>query len=1050
MNFETWSSSCPCCSCRPLDPSGINVVFTRMFQLFFAAASFPVSLYFFHILPVSWVRRPRSSNIEPSCLIVNTMKKKPPEPPVYISDKLMRPGISRVFHRQRLFSKLDDLSDTPALWICGPAGTGKTTLINSYLESVNCPCFWYNVDESDHDIATLFYYLARALPGANETPDTLPLLTAEETHRLVREYLKEDLPESVLDDLHRKTDGWISGLLLMVKRGVMETDNSRLKRLKTPEAVFDYLGHMVFKTIRESHRNTLMRLSFLSAIPAEAAKTLADQSAPALLERLVKENAFTNRDTAEPPHFRFHPLFQEFLQNRAREALPPEALKQLMFASSGVMMEYGYPESAMPLYFQSGYLEDAAGQILKLAPDLIRQGRCASIGNWIDQLPPDSITNQPWLLFWKGVCSLQSAPVHAGPLFDTALSQFEKRKDPAGCFMALSGALDALTFQFDRFHGMDRYLDRYGRFQALFGDPAEPEIQIRLTSAMLNALVLRRPDSAEIETWRRNGMDILHQVKDVNLTVNIFMPLIILAIMKGDLPRAGHLLDMFSKVSHKKSTPLAYLILQDLKTFFSWSVGEFKTGFCAAEKGMAVEKETGIQLIFLGLRVHGAACAMGMSQYTVAEKLLDEIAPRLDREGIWMQGLYHLIRSWLVFLKGDAPAQRFHAMQCMEKEKSAGNPAVIAESHLGVGVMLMQHRRFDMARHHLDRSLELADHFDSRQDRFMALLFRSALGFEQQKDDAALQDLTAALELGRRQRYVYGFLWHPRQMARLCAEALKRNIETEYVRSLIRHHDLRLDIPPLDIRSWPWSVEILSLGRFSVRVNTVPVSFPRKAQKRPLSLIKYLLCSGGLDVPEHHIQDAMWPDSDGDRAHNAYTTTLHRIRKILGSRDCLLQQDGTLSFNPHRVRTDVQAFNVFYDTCTRPDKTAAAMSSQDIDARLHRLMELYGGALLPGEEHAWILPVREQLRSRFLEVLQTLGEQLEQQNKWAQAATWYQKGVDREPVLTSLHYRLIRALIRAGHPDRALRCYRAYQALSRAMPALPFSERIRNLAAGLC
>ncbi|MDF1615501.1 BTAD domain-containing putative transcriptional regulator [Desulfurivibrio dismutans] len=50
----------------------------------------------------------------------------------------------------------------PITWVTGPAGCGKTTLVNSYLERCDHFQLWYRLDDNDNDIATLFYYLRLA------------------------------------------------------------------------------------------------------------------------------------------------------------------------------------------------------------------------------------------------------------------------------------------------------------------------------------------------------------------------------------------------------------------------------------------------------------------------------------------------------------------------------------------------------------------------------------------------------------------------------------------------------------------------------------------------------------------------------------------------------------------------------------------------------------------------------------------------------------------------------------------------------------------------
>ena len=191
-------------------------------------------------------------------------------------------------------------------------------------------------------------------------------------------------------------------------------------------------------------------------------------------------------------------------------------------------------------------------------------------------------------------------------------------------------------------------------------------------------------------------------------------------------------------------------------------------------------------------------------------------------------------------------------------------------------------------------------------------------------------------------------------------------------------------------------------------------------------MLKMLIAFGGRNVKKERLSDSLWPDSDGDVAENAFTTTLHRLRKLIGHPDALFLNAGCLTLNPQRCWVDAWKFE---RVCHRADVAWEHFSS-GADAKIAidfstQAMEIYNGPFLKEEMGEWWTVLhRERLRSKYLRVVGRLGHHWENTGQYEKSVACFQKSLEVDGLDEECYRRLIACYFRLGERGKALLIYR--------------------------
>jgi len=312
------------------------------------------------------------------------------------------------------------------------------------------------------------------------------------------------------------------------------------------------------------------------------------------------------------------------------------------------------------------------------------------------------------------------------------------------------------------------------------------------------------------------------------------------------------------------------------------------------------------------------------------------------------------------------------------------------------------------------------------------------------EDRRARALLAEALVRARSAESAASFRWLVRGFRRLLAVALVEGIESDYARALIAEFAIGAESPDVDV--WPWPIRIRTLGGFALTVDGAPARSSRKAPKKPLELLKAVIAQGGQGASAAQLTELLWPDADGDAAAAALEVTLRRLRKLLGRDDAILLEDGRLSLNAGCCWLDTWAFERAVARTERVTSGTPSITDAELAAESERLMSLYPGHFLAGEdEQPWLLGRRQRLASQMFRSLAALGELWEARSAPERAELTYRRGVELDAASESLYRRLIAVQLRRGHHAEALQSYAQCRRMLAATLGVEPSEETQAL-----
>ena len=577
---------------------------------------------------------------------------------------------------------------------------------------------------------------------------------------------------------------------------------------------------------------------------------------------------------------------------------------------------------------------------------------------------------------------------------------------------------------------MDRWI------QIFPGLPENPETSLpqevwsRVVTSMFSALTNRYPDHPEINAWTKRAVSVGQGPANPLNKAIILFHLAHWHMIIGDHGKAALARQLLQHLAKpKEALPLVILLARMEEAFQFQMAGEHEKCLKAVSDGQKTSEHSGIFSQYSHLMGHGIMSCLNMGDLETAQSMLEKMGPSLGRHSLMDIGYYHICQARQALLRSDLETAISQVEWSLQAELKSGFYMGLSLGYLISAQVLHRIGKQEEAWSHLHKTFHFAERFKSRLLEYYGLMIEAYFYFEQGDEISGLASLRKALAIGKGSGISMTYVDQPAVTASLCVKALEENIEVSYVQHLIRNRRLIPENPPLHLENWPWYLKVFTLGRFELSKGEKPIPSSRKIPQKPLAMLKVMIALGGKGVKEEQLSDILWPQADGDDAHNSFITTQHRLRQLIGHENAIRHQEGRLTLDERLWWVDVWAFEWLLGRAEAEKKRGSAENAvQCIEKAIH----LYKGPFLADEsDQSWIISTRERCRSRFIRGLTWLGHYWQDQEEWEKAIESYRRGLEIDDVAEDLYQQLMICFRELGRRAEALSVYqRCRKALS--------------------
>ncbi|MGI5971661.1 MAG: hypothetical protein ACOX7P_08065 [Oscillospiraceae bacterium] len=865
--------------------------------------------------------------------------------------------------------------------------------------------------------------------------------TFDETRQFCREKFGVAADNNACRRLHEVSEGWIAGIVMILaayKASGAAHLGSFLEKSMNNEELFGYLTRETLKYEDDSTVKLLLKLALLEDFgEGELSGVFGIADSKSFISDLAARNLYlTKTITGSGTVFRFHSLYKNALAAMGRDIFGASGLRELQLEIAGYYLASGEVQRAVRHYLAAGETDRAADVIGSCGDRMLNEGATETLKTMVESFPETYREHHPYLLMYDGVTSKRIDFNRAISCLDRARDLFEAAGNNAMRIKTCLFLMMTCVYQ----NRLDIVKKVVRELQTI---PGAMEDELCMRSLMLLSLA-----EATLSENFQKGNALFSALRNLSLDqeerCGAYLYGCALRHRQGDLEGALKILDnLFTSTLVKLD-----LYWRSFALSLRSRVLLLKAEFAAAGDNVR-------ELLEMGERyAHHYSNANGR-YYLALIKYLTQDTESAIRHICSAQRDYMAFENgaranlcklhYYLWISGTedsaAPSQVLDAY----KELMAMNPGQ-GDDDLAAslaGAALRECGEYEQAEKLLLRSFTRSTEKNVMQSAAGTALHLARLYFETGDLEKGTSYLRKCFHICVENDYSVFYDMHFPTLAAMCARAVKANIQTVFLRSIIRkyfgasaekhllkHADAlhSSDTVQIFLRKFSRagkqaSIKYIYIELFGgLRITADGASLDESAFKtRKISgIIKYLLLNKDVYISRETLAAVFWPDSEKKAALNSLRVALCEIRKVLSRIGVSFEDASPLITEEERgfiilkdCKTDVALFIELF-------QKSKAGNAEEKKAALLEMIDLYKDGLLPQDIYDdYTTMDREYFSAMFFEAAHKAAALLIRESDFKAAETLLLRIIKLDSYNEHAYKTLIRLYRQTGQPQLA-------------------------------